>query len=367
MSETNRGQTTSNAPPEVATCKCPDARRVTREAARCNCPDGESWVFLLAGDYRGQSFGRDQWWRMQGGKLTGQHHEPAIGRSNPSCEKCGVGLGMPPRAALAALPSDRMGAALEWLAWMIAALLACPDDRCDGKDKPAREGCRTCWVQAALAAVGAKPELNADGSTTQVVECVPSEAVRGTFLGKLLCFIGERPRCDGELNAAELSGLELELTDIGLIGLDEDDLWKLTDEGRVILAALAAAGAEPPPLAETIRAEIERRGPLDWDEFFAASRERFRHSPDAPVPDHTADQAREDEILDQWEGTIQKTAGNAWVAESRTGEYYVERTWRELARSFIAAQSALAAAQVVKNSTQTAEALDEHPEPWWEC
>jgi hypothetical protein len=72
--------------------------------AKCNCPEGEGWVYIQAGDHGGILFGRSQWWHIEGGRLTGAYHEPTICRRNPSCQKCGVGLGVPPAAAHVSLP-----------------------------------------------------------------------------------------------------------------------------------------------------------------------------------------------------------------------------------------------------------------------
>lgn len=111
--------------------------------------------------------------------------------------------------------------------------------------------------------------LRADGTEQARVDKVTPEAVRGTRLWRVLSFIGERPRSDGELEAAGFGevGSLLELSDWGLIGARDDSLWHLTDEGRIIYAALSQGGlAAAEPSAEVADAIDAVRSFVAWYE-----------------------------------------------------------------------------------------------------
>lgn len=112
---------------------------------------------------------------------------------------------------------------------------------CGDREKPTRVGqsgfCMVCGTG-----------LGEGGVERARCDVMASEAVRATRLWQALAFIGEQPRCDGELIAAGFHDGLLELSDWGLVDAREDGLWHISNEGRIILAALqqspALAGME---------------------------------------------------------------------------------------------------------------------------
>lgn len=123
---------------------------------------------------------------------------------------------------------------------------------------PAYKHCPTCGTK-----------LNADGTEQALVAAVAPEAVRATWFFAYLSDVGQNTHID-ENRWDDLVGL----------GLAHDGPPDITDQGRVILAALQQAGAEGPSAEEMLDAlDDEYRRKCDWEDGLDENVTRWRETP----------------------------------------------------------------------------------------